>query len=75
VLQAKLADGEYTAKAKAALDKTTRPTLPKAISRSELQKRFDPPKTVILTCGNPWSMSDIKHVADANHIHFEKEDW
>jgi hypothetical protein len=74
-LQAKLAAGEDASKAKAALDKTTRPALPRNISRTDLQKRFDPARTVILTCGNPSSMADIKHVADTNRIHFEKEDW
>jgi ferredoxin-NADP reductase len=74
-LQAKLASGEDASRAKAALDKATKPTLPKHIQRNELQKRFDPSRTVILTCGNPWSMADIKYVADASHIHFEKEDW
>jgi ferredoxin-NADP reductase len=74
-LQAKLAGGEDASKAKAALDKTTRPALPRNLSRSDLQKRFDPARTVILTCGNPSSMADIKYVADTNQIRFEKEDW
>jgi ferredoxin-NADP reductase len=68
------ARGEDTARARATLEKTIKPNL-KAISKNELQQRFNPPRTVILTCGNPYSMSDIKYVADANQIRFEKEDW
>jgi phosphoheptose isomerase len=30
---------------------------------------------VIITCGNPGSMADIEHVARAQHVHFEKEEW
>lgn len=74
-LQAMLASGEDASRARAALEKTTVPVLPRHISKNELQKRFDPARTIILTCGNPSSMTDIKYVADANHIRFEKEDW
>jgi len=51
------------------------PALPRHISRLELLQRFDPSRTVLLTCGNPASMEDIKYVADAHRIRFEKEDW
>jgi hypothetical protein len=32
-------------------------------------------RTVILTCGNPSLMANIKYFADSNQIRFEKEDW
>jgi len=51
------------------------PALPSTISHRELTKRFDSSRTVLLTCGNPSSMEDIKHVADTHNIPFEKEDW
>jgi ferredoxin-NADP reductase len=70
-----LARGEDPSRARAALQKTTTPALPRHISRSELQQRLDPTRTVILTCGNPSLMEDIKHIADAHRIRFEKEDW
>jgi ferredoxin-NADP reductase len=70
-----LARGEDPSRARAALQKTTAPALPKHISRSELRQRLDPARTVILTCGNPSLMEDIKHIADAHRIRFEKEDW
>ncbi len=74
-LQAKLASGEDASRATAALESTTVPALPRHLSKNELQKRFDPARTVILTCGNPSLMADIKYVADTNQIRFEKEDW
>lgn len=51
------------------------PKLPSTVSQGSLMQRFDPPRTVLLTCGNPSSMEDIKHVADTHGIKFEKEDW
>lgn len=51
------------------------PRLPGTVTQGSLMARFDPPKTVLLTCGNPSSMEDIKHVADTHRIKFEKEDW
>jgi hypothetical protein len=66
---------EDVSKTKAVLERTVRPVLPQQISLNDLRPRIDPPRTVIITCGNPWSMEDIKYVADANHLRFEKEDW
>jgi ferredoxin-NADP reductase len=51
------------------------PVLPHHVSREELLKRFDPSRTVVLTCGNPASMEDIEYIADTHYIRFEKEDW
>jgi len=61
--------------AKATLDKTVKPSLPKKFSREALRSRFDPASTVVITCGNPWSMEDIKYAAEARGMTFEKEDW
>jgi ferredoxin-NADP reductase len=66
---------EHVSRAKAALERTVRPVLPQHVSRKMLLERFDPSRTVILTCGNPSFMADIQHIADANRIRFEKEDW
>jgi ferredoxin-NADP reductase len=74
-VEAVLASGEDPARAKAALARVVAPALPSHISRSELMKRFGSSRTVLLTCGNPSSMGDIKYVADAHRIPFEKEDW
>jgi len=69
------AKGGDTAKAKAALEKTVKPALPKKFSREALRDRFDPSSTVVITCGNPWSMEDIKYAAETSGMKFEKEDW
>lgn len=31
--------------------------------------------TVVITCGNPWSMEDLKYAAETSGMKFEKEDW
>jgi len=69
------AKGADTARAKAALEKTTRPVLPEQWSLKALQERMNPASTVVITCGNPWSMEDIKYAADTSGMKFEKEDW
>jgi ferredoxin-NADP reductase len=51
------------------------PVLPAHLSRRALLERLEPSRSVILTCGNPSSMEDIKYVADTQRIRFEKEDW
>lgn len=69
------AKGGDTARAKAALEKTVKPALPKKFTRESLRDRFDPSSTVVITCGNPWSMEDIKYAAEKRGMKFEKEDW
>ncbi len=69
------AKGGDTSKAKAVLDKTIKPTLPKKFTRDALQERMKPEDTVVITCGNPWSMEDIKYAAETAGMRFEKEDW
>ncbi len=59
----------------AALARVVRPALPRGLSREPLRKRLDPAKTVVLTCGNASSMGDIKRIAEALEMRFEKEDW
>jgi ferredoxin-NADP reductase len=70
-----IARGADASRAKAALAKAVAPALPSHVSRSELVKRFGSSRSVLLTCGNPSSMEDIKYVADTHRIPFEKEDW
>jgi hypothetical protein len=40
-----------------------------------LHDRMDPATSVVITCGNPWSMEDIKYAAETTGMRFEKEDW
>ena len=51
------------------------PVLPRHIAADDLRQRLEPGRTVILTCGNPSLMADIKFIADSNQIRFEKEEW
>lgn len=51
------------------------PVLPRHIEPDDVRQRLEPGRTVILTCGNPSLMADIKYIADSNRIRFEKEDW
>lgn len=69
------ARGEVPKALQDALARTVAPRLPPGVSRADLRRRLDPARTVVLTCGNASSMTDIKRVADAVGMRFEKEDW
>jgi ferredoxin-NADP reductase len=51
------------------------PELPKDRPLAMLQKRIDPSRTVVLSCGNPGGMEDIEWVAAHVGMRFEKEVW
>lgn len=70
-----LARGEDASPAKQALERTVMPVLPRDIPLADLQQRVRSDRTVIVTCGSPGSMADIQYVAQAQRVHFEKEDW
>lgn len=74
-LAASIANGADPARAQAALAKVVAPVLPSHVSQSDLRKRIDSSRTVLMTCGNPSSMEDIRHVADTHNMPFVKEDW
>lgn len=67
--------GEDISVARQGLEKAVRPALPQNHSREELLERMNAQNTIILTCGNPNVMVDIKYIADSNRIRFAKEDW
>jgi ferredoxin-NADP reductase len=69
------ARGEDPARFAETLARTVPPRLPAGLSPEALRRRLDPKETVVLTCGNPSSMTDIKRVADIVGMRFEKEDW
>ena len=68
-------NGEARTRAQAALDRIVSPQLPSHVSKEGLRKRLDPGSTIILTCGNPKAMEDIKRVAALAGVRFEKEEW
>jgi ferredoxin-NADP reductase len=74
-LRAAEAAGGDVAAARRTLERAVPAVLPARVDARALRDRLGPADTVILTCGNPSSMSDIRHVADRNGIRFEKEDW
>jgi len=57
------------------LSVATAPTFPRNRPLGLLQKRVDPARTVVLTCGNPSAMADIGWLAAQTGMRFEKEDW
>ena len=72
--EAKAGKGDL-ARAEAGMQRTPKPALPKHLTVKGLRERFDPATTVILTCGNPWSMADIEQTANRRNIKFEMEEW
>lgn len=69
------AGGVDVSQGKALLDRVVRPVLPHHISLEFVRQRIQPGNTIIITCGNPEGMADIKYVADAQGIHFDMEEW
>ena len=67
--------GGDVALAEAALARSVRPELPAHVSAEGLRARLVPGETLVLTCGNPSSMADIRTVSEAAGARFEKEDW
>jgi len=53
----------------------TPPVLPEHHPKDELLEKMNPATTVILTCGNPLVMDDVRYIAETNKYRFEKEDW
>jgi ferredoxin-NADP reductase len=64
-----------TRQAAAALDAAVRPRLPAEADPDSLRARLDPARTVVLTCGNPVVMEDVRRVAERASMRFEREEW
>ena len=62
-------------RADAALARAVRPSLPSVVDARALRDRFDPTSTVILTCGNPASTSDIQETAEHVGARAAVEPW
>ena len=67
--------GPKRADADAALARAVRPSLPSVVDARALRDRFDPTSTVILTCGNPASTSDVQETAEHVGARAEVEPW
>jgi len=69
------ASGADARAAAAALDGAVRPRLPEEADPEALRLRLDPGRTVVLTCGNPVVMDDVRQVAERTGMRFEREEW
>jgi ferredoxin-NADP reductase len=74
-VEAAEASGANATAARMARDRTVRPELPEHLDRERLRKRLASGDTVVLSCGNPASMDDVRSVATVNEMRYEKEDW
>jgi len=74
-LQRERANGANTSQAEVLLDRVVRPVLPHHLSRESVRERIRPGNTIIITCGNPDGMADIKHIAEAQGLQFDMEEW
>ena len=74
-LQRERTSGADTSHAETLLRRLVSPVLPHHISRESIRARIQPDNTIIITCGNPEGMADIKHIADVQGIHFDMEEW
>jgi ferredoxin-NADP reductase len=58
-----------------AIGQVVEPALPPHVCRGSLSQRFNPASTVVLTCGNPLSVADIRLVAETRGFRVETENW
>jgi hypothetical protein len=74
-LEEALAQGIDTRAAAATFEGAVRPRLPAGADPEALRARLDPARTVLLTCGNPAVMDDVRRVAGRAMMRFEREEW
>ena len=67
--------GRDTALLEEALTRAIAPQLPAHVDLTELRNRLDPASTVVLTCGNPGAMRDVRRAAEGVGIRVEQEEW
>jgi ferredoxin-NADP reductase len=58
-----------------AMERLVHPVLPRHLNADELRRRHEPADTVLMTCGNPTSMADLRATCDQRQIRFEIEAW
>ena len=67
--------GSDTTDLEAAVVRAVSPQLPPGVDLDALRARLDPASTVVLTCGNPAPMADIRQVAQSRGMRVEREAW
>jgi ferredoxin-NADP reductase len=67
--------GEVTKDLEEAAARAVAPHLPPGIDLEALRARLDPATTVVLTCGSPGPMGDVRRVAEGRGMRVEREEW
>ena len=67
--------GADTADLEAVVARAVTPQLPVGVDLTALRRRIDPGSTVVLTCGNPQGMQDVREAAEGLGIRVEREEW
>jgi ferredoxin-NADP reductase len=67
--------GGDTTDLEAAVARAVTPQLPPQVDPKALRARIDPATTVVLTCGNPAPMADVRRVAESQGLRVEREEW
>jgi hypothetical protein len=70
-----LREGRPAHELEKALDGVTRPRWPESLDPGFLRHRLEHASTVVMTCGNPALMADVRHIAHARSMRFENEEW
>jgi len=58
-----------------AVARAVTPQLPPSVELETLRARLAPASTVVLTCGNPAPMADVRQVAQSRGMRVEREEW
>jgi ferredoxin-NADP reductase len=68
-------NGEDTTELEAATARAVTPQLPPDVGLAALRSRMDPDTTVVLMCGNPQAMKDVRRAAESVGLRVEQEEW
>jgi ferredoxin-NADP reductase len=68
-------EGGDAADLEAAVSRAVPPELPPGVDLDAVRARVDPASTVVLTCGNPAPMADVRKVAEGRGMRVEREEW
>ena len=67
--------GSDTRDLEEAVARAVTPQLPPGLDFEALRARLDPASTVVLTCGSPGPMGDVRRVAEGRGMRVEREEW
>jgi ferredoxin-NADP reductase len=67
--------GGITRELEAAAARAVPPHLPRDLDPAVLRSRMDPASTVVLMCGNPRAMQDVRRAGESVGLRVEQEEW